>query len=345
MKRLPILPALACALLLQGPVAPAASPADCLSGTPLAMQVRIGAAPPQQALLVGGTSPALRIIDARTSDTLWSADAGTAAAQRFPAMTAAFSGSFTALDTDRDGLHDRLYAGDLAGRLWRFDLHNGAPAAAFASGGVFASFGNSVGRGFRAPPDVSLATAPGASPWFNIAIGTASPGRGDANNRFYVLRDHAPFQPWSNAQYADWQPPGEADLLRVTTTMAPPPAGIDAGWFIELGSGDVLTASLTVAGRTVFAITDAATALDGCRAAVSIATADLVQVQLLATAAGDWRTALAGTHAIDTGFTFSTDAAGGDATTALCRFGDSHVSGCDVSLHARRSWWRREDAE
>ncbi len=345
MKRRCLCLALSIITLLASVAAPAAGVTDCFSDIPLAMRVRIGMAPPQQVLLVGGANPALRIIDPQTNATLWSAGAGTAAIQGFPAMTAAFSGSFIALDTDHDGLHDRLYAGDLAGRLWRFDLHNGAAAADFASGGVFANFGNASGRGFRAPPDVSLATAPGAAPWFNIALGTASPGQSEANNRFYVLRDHAPFQPWTDAQYRDWQPLREADLLQVAAGE-PPRTAVNTGWFIELHGGDVLSASLTVAGRTVFAIADTSTTgLDGCRSAVSIATLELVPAQVTMNAAGDWRTPLAGIHALETSFTLGANGADATTSSALCTFGEARVTGCDVDLRAHRTWWRREDAE
>ncbi len=102
---------------------------------------------------------------------------------------------------------------------------------------------------------------------------------------------------WSDAQYRDWPPLREADLLHVTALDEPPRTDIQAGWFIELHGGDVLTASLTVAGRTVFAIADTpSTALDGCRATFSIATADLVQARVLVDAAGNgvfprWQTA------------------------------------------------------
>jgi hypothetical protein len=339
-------PLLLLALLLAGAVTPATGATDCLPVIPLALTIRIGTEPPGPALLIGGDAPALRIVDAQTGDTLWSAGAAPPATQRFAAMTSAFAGSFIALDTNRDGLHDRLYAGDLAGQLWRFDLHNGAAAANFASGGVFADFRNAAGRGFHAPPDVSLAKVTVAMPWFEIALGTAAPGRVGANNRFYVLRDHAPFESWTDAQYRNWQPLRETDLLPVTTAGEPARSRAQAGWFIELHTGDVLTASLTVAGRTLFAIAESsATISTDCRSAFSIATLDLVQVRLLPASPREWRSPLPGTIALGTSFAFK--AAGTDtaATSAHCTFGAAYVPGCDVDLRPRRTWWRREDAE
>jgi hypothetical protein len=340
MKLLPLI----FVFLPQAPLA--AEPADCAPSASLPVSVRIGSdAAPRQALLVGGSAPALRIVDARSGMTLWSAGAAAPASQRYAAMTASFGGSLIALDTDHDGLHDRLYAGDLEGRLWRFDLHNGAAAGDWSSGGVFADFSNTAGRGFRAPPDVSLADAPGMAPWLNIAVGTSAPGHVDADNRFYVLRDYAPFESLTIAQYGDWQPLREADLSLVAT-VGPSPGSLDPeGYYIELGSGEVITPSLTVAGRIVLAIagTSAAPAT-GCRSAFSIASLDLARGQPLRDATGNWRRLLR--EDLPLNAVLRLDAIpSGAFTSALCSLGDARVAECDVALPARRAWWRREDAE
>ena len=333
-------------LLIHASAAPATEQ-DCTPARPLLLNVRIGdATPAQRVLLIGADAPALRIVDVQTGATLWSAGAAAPATQRFAAMTAPFTGSLAALDTDNDGLHDRLYAGDLAGRLWRFDLHNGAPPAAWASGGVYADFSNSAGRGFIAPPDVSLAATPHAAPWLNIALGTAAPGRVAANNRFYVLRDYTPFVAWSDAQYRDWQPLQEADLLRVATAAAPPRDEIVAGWFIELGNGDVITAAVTVAGQTTIAIAESAAGpVTGCRSAFSVATLQTDNGRPQLDASGNWRRLLPGQLASDAVFTFVMDAAGADPARARCTLGDALIAGCDVDTRPRRTWWRRGNAE
>jgi len=340
-------PALPLLLLLAHASAVLAAAPDCMPARPLLLNVRIGdATPAQRALLVGAQTPALRIVDVQTGTTLWSAGSAAPVTQHFANMTAPFAGSLAALDTDNDGLHDRLYAGDLAGRLWRFDLHNGAPPSTWASGGVFADFSNSAGRGFLAPPDVSLAAAPHAAPWLNIALGTAAPGHLAANNRFYVLRDYTPFAAWSDAQYRDWQPLHEANLLRVATAGPPPQEQIVDGWFIELGNGDVVTAAVTVAGQTTIAIADSTTgAVTGCRSAFSIATlhTDSGRVQL--DASGNWRRLLSAQLPSDAVFTMTMDAAGADPARARCALGDEPIAGCDVDTRPRRSWWRRGNAE
>ncbi|HTQ36148.1 MAG TPA: hypothetical protein VMH77_03860 [Steroidobacteraceae bacterium] len=330
-------------LMLAGAAATAAESIACLPDTPVPLLVRIGTAPTRPALLIGGSTPALRVVDAATGALLWSADGADGAMQRFPAMTAPFAGSLIALDTDNDGVQDRLYAGDMAGRLWRFDLHDGAPATSWASGAVFADFSNDAGRGFLAPADVSLMAPGGAAPWFNVAIGTAAPGRSGANNRFYVLRDSAPFVAWDDAQYRAWQPVREADLLRITAGT-PADVAISAGWFVELGSGDVLSASLTVAGRVVFAVAESGIT-PGCRSAFTVAALDLGSPRLTVDATGNWRQPLSPELAASASFTLTMPPAGTEATSARCAFGDTPVAACDVDLRPHRTWWRREDAE
>lgn len=318
----------------------AAVPATCLDTAPVPLLVRVGAAPPTPAQLIGGTDPAMRIVDAGNGALLWSASAS-GALQGFDAMDAAFSGSFIALDLDHDGLHDRLYAGDLAGRLWRFDLHHGAAPGSWASGGVLADFSNTAGRGFVAAPDVSLGSAPGSAPWFNIAIGTAAPGIAGARNRFYVMRDNAPFEVWSDQQYLDWQPLTENELQQVDPAR-PGPVQNEAGWFLVLDQGEVLTASLTVSGRTLFAISDpSADAALGCRSAFDLVTVMPVTGAIL-NSGDQWRRPLGGDLPVASAFTLTTLEA---EARALCAFGTVALPECDVDLGQHRTWWRRGDAE
>lgn len=316
----------------------------CLRATPIPLRVRIGdAALPVDALLRGGSAPALAVIERDTGRLLWSAGATPPAAQQFPAMRAAFSGSLAALDLDGDGLHDRLYAGDLGGRVWRFDLHHGAPAGSWATGGVFADFSNAAGRGFIAAPDVSLSAPPGDAPWFNIALGTAAPGNVATSHRYYVLRDHAPFDAWNADDYGAWQPVRETDLVRLTEAGDTRAGAIEDGYFIELARGEVLSSSITVAGRAVLAIADStATPATQCRVVVSTAAVE-VDEGTAATArdGAPWREPLSGSVTAGTAFTFSAIA----AQAAPCTLGGMHVAACDVDTRPMRTWWRREDAE
>lgn len=321
----------------------------CLPDNPLPVTVRIGEAPPATALLEGGSQMPLSLKDVDSGRLLWSAGAGPFTTQRFGQMDAGFRGSLAAIDLDADGLHDRIYAGDLLGRLWRFDLHHGAAATAWASGGVFADFSNHEGRGFLAAPDISLSGTVGVAPWLNIAVGTAAPGNASASNRFYVLRDHAVHEAWSDADYRDWRPIREPDLLRLAPTSSPgtdAPTALEpgsAGWYVELGSGHVVAPAITVAGHTVLVIAAALPRDDAsCEILARIARLELDQARILPDAlTGEWRSALPLPIGLAAGFLLE---AAGDSI-ALCTLDGLHIPDCDVDTRPRKSWWRRNDAE
>src|SRR5882724_8009180 len=79
-------------------------------------------------------------------------------------MDHAIPSDVAVLDIDGDGYADRMYVGDMAGQLWRFDIFNGSTAANLVAGGVIASLGThddsaphtvAATRRFYNTPDVS----------------------------------------------------------------------------------------------------------------------------------------------------------------------------------------------
>ncbi len=134
----------------------------------------------------------------------------------------------------------------MAGRVWRFDIHNGQTRANLVTGGVFASLGNAhlathpveTTRRFYSAPDVAF-LADGGRTWLNIAIGSGYRGHPlniEAQDRFYALRDHQPFARLTQAQYDAATVITEADmnLIDITTTLTPtiPPGA--TGWRLDL---------------------------------------------------------------------------------------------------------------
>lgn len=339
----------AMSLLGAGAGASAAEPYSCLRAASVPVTVHIGDARRVEALLEGGLGTPLSLFEAGTRRLLWSAADHPAAMQVIAGMDAAFFGAIAAIDLDADGLHDRIYAGDIIGRLWRFDVHHGAAAAAWTSGGVFADFTNIHGRGFIAAPDVSLSSPPGAVPWLNIAIGTAAPGNASASNRFYVLRDHAALESWTDEEYEAWTPLQEKDLVPVNATVQ---AALDAanfidpaspGWFIELGSGHVVTPSLTVNHRVVLSIAASIPRGGSCEVLTRIASIELEQGRVVpdASAPGNWTTTLPRPVLLSEHFSPGSLL----GTVSSCALGGQRVAACDVDTRPRKTWWRREDAE
>ena len=88
------------------------------------------------------------------------------------------------LDIDGDGYADRMYVGDMAAQVWRFDITNGNTVGSLVAGGVIASLGTKKDavhpaadvRRFYAAPDISAEQKQSSSPFLSIAIGSGYRG-------------------------------------------------------------------------------------------------------------------------------------------------------------------------
>ena len=56
-------------------------------------------------------------------------------------MDRAIPNQVRVIDLNGDGLADRMYASDLGGQIWRFDVSNGQSANSLIAGGVIAQLG------------------------------------------------------------------------------------------------------------------------------------------------------------------------------------------------------------
>ncbi len=148
---------------------------------------------------------AIFIVDADTGERLWWASlTGSAADLELAEMKSAIVADVTAFDSTGDGYTNRIYAADLAARIWRFDIdnENNTNAATLVSGDVFADLNGSAlnsptldaeanNRHFYYQPDVAYVRQ-GSKEYFTIAIGSgyrSRPTNTVIEDRFYVLRD------------------------------------------------------------------------------------------------------------------------------------------------------------
>ncbi|MBU2040267.1 MAG: hypothetical protein KKH95_14075 [Gammaproteobacteria bacterium] len=73
-------------------------------------------------------------------------------------MKSSFAGDLTLVDNDGNGTVDLIYAADVGGRIWRFDIDSGNTSAnSFATGGIIADFNDGTESGnirFYTQPDV-----------------------------------------------------------------------------------------------------------------------------------------------------------------------------------------------
>jgi type IV pilus assembly protein PilY1 len=200
------------------------------------------------AYALDGEGNQIFMVDAESGDLLWYAgpSTDTAADLRHPSMLHGIPGDVRVFDLTGDGFADRMYAADMGGRVWRFDIHNGQTRTNLVTGGVFASLGNahlgthpnSTTRRFYSAPDVAF-LADGGRTWLNVGIGSGYRGHPlnvETEDRFYSLRDHLPFARLTQAQYDAATVITEADvnLIDITTDITPtiPPGA--TGWRLDL---------------------------------------------------------------------------------------------------------------
>jgi type IV pilus assembly protein PilY1 len=173
------------------------------------------------------------------------------------------------IDFNGDGYADRMYVGDMAGQLWRFDIMNGQPAASLVTGGVIASLGTKddatprqiATRRFYNTPDVASVNQPGVTGYLNIAIGSGyrghpldqppPPANGTpstyqaAQDRFYSIRDiNSPFGTLTQTDFnniltvptliRDAEITSTASLVDITTTVTPTIPPGSHGWQLDM---------------------------------------------------------------------------------------------------------------
>lgn len=224
---------------------------------------------PSQDKLEGGTDlqgNALFIIDALSGDLLWRAGPG---GRVFNAEDMRYSipADVRVIDLDIDGFADRLYAADMGGQIWRFDVYNGRPATSVIAGGVIAQLGGAPDdspdpaetRRFYHAPDIALAGR-GAQRFIHIGIGSghrARPNSLATRERFFALRDHAVFESLTQAEYEALTPIPGAALVDITDNLQQSIPFASPGWRLDLNEGGwrgekVLAESRTFNNRIFF---------------------------------------------------------------------------------------------
>jgi type IV pilus assembly protein PilY1 len=229
------------------------------------------------------------MVDALFGTLLW--DAGNSSSYNFnnARMDHSIPAGVAVIDFNGDGYADRMYVGDMAGQLWRFDITNGQPASSLVTGGVIASLGTKEDatpiqnrtRRFYNMPDVAPVNQPGVTGYLNIAIGSGYRGHPldqpppptsgppssyqPAHDRFYSIRDiSSPFGTLTQADFNDTTKvplirdaqitTGTASLVDVTTTVTPTIPPGSRGWQLDMShDGEkVLSSSTTFNNSIIF---------------------------------------------------------------------------------------------
>jgi type IV pilus assembly protein PilY1 len=205
-----------------------------------------------------GAGAGIHMLDLETGATLWRAGPDTNADLELSTMTRAIPTDIRVIDLNADLLADRMYASDMGGQIWRFDITNGQAAATLVTGGVIAQLGAegvtnptaAETRRFYNSPDISLITDQLQQRRFiAISIGSgyrAHPFDLTASDRFYSIRDGDVFNPLTQSQYDNYPIITESDLVEVSGATQTIITANDGGWMFTLPANQkVLSDSLT----------------------------------------------------------------------------------------------------
>lgn len=209
-----------------------------------------------------GVGRTVYIADATTGERLWSAREGVTGLD--VAMQYSMPARVTTADVSGDGYTDRIYASDMGGQIFRFDINNtstrAATLAASISGARIADLAGAAAedaRRFFYPLDVALVDAAPDGKYHALVTSSgfrAHPLNTVVHDRIYMIKDRHTGLLTSNADYnynpatpdvAGWLT--ESELKDVTLNLAGGDSTTDAarnaelalirakgGWYIDL---------------------------------------------------------------------------------------------------------------
>jgi len=183
---------------------------------------------------------AIFIVNAETGEKIWSAGPGPGFDYDL-GLSNSIPSDVRIIDLDSNGLADRLYVGDMGGRIWRVDLDQ--DDISNSSGYQLADFNDGTDTGnrrFYYAPSVALDRQRRVI----LAIGSgyrARPTETTTEDRFYVFED----------QDTPSTPINEDTLGNITDKIAL--TSNKPGWFLALEDGEkVLAESIIFNGKVVF---------------------------------------------------------------------------------------------
>jgi type IV pilus assembly protein PilY1 len=182
-----------------------------------------------------------------------------------PTMTYSIPSDITKVDLNGDGLVERLYVGDMGGRMWRFDII-GKDTSRWEGKIIFKSNPDGATTNLRKifyPPDVTLELDDAGKGDFEMLFfGTGDrehPNDKDIVNRLYGLKDRNLRDKTLKTGYT------EADLVDLTSDLLQDPTAkaedktkllFDLkeknGWYIALSTGEKSLAAPVVFYKTAY---------------------------------------------------------------------------------------------
>jgi type IV pilus assembly protein PilY1 len=196
---------------------------------------------------------ALYMVDATTGARVWWAGGPTSGADLvLAAMSYSMPATVLQADINADTLTDIIFAVDIGGQIWRFDLDNSGDDTVITGGLIARLAGPGTGehRRFYERPDVSLLKRSNGQLVYAIGVGSgyrAHPLSMTTQDRYHMLFVGDVYSP-----PASYTVLTENDLLDVTNNLTPNLSGA-LGWYINLEAGEkIMARSKTVDGQTLF---------------------------------------------------------------------------------------------
>jgi type IV pilus assembly protein PilY1 len=194
---------------------------------------------------------AVYVVDVLTGDLIWKYSYTSKSTE----MSYCIPGDITRVDIDGDGKVDRLYAGDMGGRIWRFNIGDAADTASWTGKIIFSA---PSGSKIFYPPDVTLEKD---SEYYEMLFfGTGdreNPKDVTIINKLYAVKDKNPSTPLTESSLVDVT----QDLLQDPNTLLEDKTALldllkeRDGWYITLNqnSGEkCLSEPVVYAGATYY---------------------------------------------------------------------------------------------
>jgi type IV pilus assembly protein PilY1 len=204
----------------------------------------------------------IHMLDLESGEQLW--HAGRSGTLPLADMTRAIPTQIRVIDMSGDGLADRMYAADVGGQLWRFDITNGQSATDLVEGGVIARLGAegldpvsaTDTRRFYNAPDVAIFTDPlQGRRYISVSIGSgyrAHPLDQTASDKFFSIRDPHVFTQLSEDDYRNYDVITDADLEEVSGALNVVIDSESRGWQFTLPATQKVIANSVTFDDSVF---------------------------------------------------------------------------------------------
>ena len=229
-----------------------------------------------------GEGAGVMMLDLETGDRIWHAGIDTGADLTLDKMTRSIPGRIRVVDLNGDSLADRMYAADLGGQVWRFDIANGEKPDKLVAGGVIARLGAegisnpsaAETRRLYSTPDVAMFTDKRQDRRYiavNIGSGyRAHPLDESAEDRFYSIRDPDLFNSLTQAQYDSYSIIEDDDLTEIGNSYGAVITG--DGWKLTLPPGEKVLSDAQTFDNSVYFVSMEPTvdSDDPCQAGLSI---------------------------------------------------------------------------